>query len=147
MALSWALSWWLWLLLGFLLFALELATPGGFFVFFFGVGAVVVALLSAVGIAGPPWVQWMLFGAISAASLLLFRQPLQHRIRRSPSHEVDSLVGETAVSMDPIGVRQMGRVELRGTVWSARNTGEAAIAAGQRCSVEKVDGLTLNIRG
>ena len=32
-----ALSWWLWLLLGFLLFALELATPGGFFVVFFGV--------------------------------------------------------------------------------------------------------------
>jgi membrane protein implicated in regulation of membrane protease activity len=41
----------------------------------------------------------------------------------------------------------MGRVELRGTVWSARNTGDAAIHAGQRCSVERVDGLTLDIRG
>jgi len=142
-----ALSWWLWLLLGFLLFALELATPGGFFVFFFGLGAIVVALLSALGVAGPPWLQWILFGAVSVVSVLLFRKPLQNRIRRSTTGEVDSIVGQTAVSMDSIGVRQMGRVELRGTVWSACNAGEAAIAAGQRCSVEKVDGLTLYIRG
>ena len=142
-----ALSWWLWLLLGFLLFALELATPGGFFVFFFGVGAVVVALLNALGLAGPPWVQWMLFGVISAGSLLLFRKPLQNRLRRPSGGEVDSIVGQTAVSMDPIAVREIGRVELRGTVWSACNAGDAAIAAGQRCSVERVDGLTLYIRG
>ena len=142
-----ALTWWVWLLLGFLLFALELATPGGFFVFFFGVGAVVVALLTALGVAGPPWLQWMLFGVVSAASLLLFRKSLQNKIRRSPTRQVDNIVGETAVSMDPIGVRQMGRVELRGTVWSACNAGEAAIAPGQRCAVERVDGLTLHIRG
>ena len=142
-----ALSWWLWLLLGFLLFALELATPGGFFVFFFGVGAVVVALLNALGLAGPPWVQWMLFGVISAGSLLLFRKPLQNRLRPPSGGEVDSIVGQTAVSMDPIAVREIGRVELRGTVWSACNSGDAAIAAGQRCSVERVDGLTLYIRG
>src|ERR1044071_9440303 len=135
-----ALTWWLWLLLGFLLFAPELATPGGFFVFFLGVGAVVVALLTGLGISGPPWLQWMLFCVVSAVSLLLFRRPLQSRIRRSSTREVDSIVGETAVSMDSIGVRQMGRVELRGTVWSACNAGEAAIAAGQRCSVERVDG-------
>ena len=142
-----ALSWWLWLLLGFLLFALELATPGGFFVFFFGVGAVVVALLAAFDLAGPPWLQCALFGVISAAAMLLFRKPIQTRFSRPSTRRVDSIVGETAVSMDPIGVREMGRVELRGTVWSACNSGEAAIAAGQRCSVERVDGLTLYIRG
>src|SRR4051794_8442456 len=142
-----ALSWWLWLLLGFLLFALELATPGGFFVFFFGVGAIVVALLASLDLAGPPWLQCVLFGAVSVASLLLFRKPLQTRLSRSSAREVDSMVGETAISMDPIGVSQTGRVELRGTVWSARNAGESAITAGQRCSVERVDGLTLLIRG
>ena len=142
-----ALSWWLWLLLGFLLFALELATPGGFFVVFFGVGAVVVAALAAFDIAGPLWLQCALFGVISLASMLLFRKPIQNRFSRSSGRAVDSLVGETAVSMDLIGVRQMGRAELRGTVWSACNSGEAAIAAGQRCSVERVDGLTLYIRG
>jgi membrane protein implicated in regulation of membrane protease activity len=79
--------------------------------------------------------------------MLLFRKPIQNRFSRSSARAVDSLVGETAVSMDPIGVRQMGRAELRGTVWSACNSGEAAIAPGQRCSVDRVDGLTLYIRG
>src|SRR3954454_952513 len=99
-----ALSWWLWLLLGFLLLALELATPGGFFVFFFGVGAIAVALLAALDFAGPPWLQCVLFGAVSVASLLLFRKPIQQRLGPWPAREVESLVGETALSMDPIGV-------------------------------------------
>ena len=43
--------------------------------------------------------------------------------------------------------RWLYRVELRGTVWSACNAGEAAIAPGQRCAVERVDRLTLHIRG
>jgi membrane protein implicated in regulation of membrane protease activity len=140
-----ALSWWLWLLLGFLLFALELVTPGGFFVFFFGVGAVIVALLTALNLAGPPWLQWLLFGGISVCLLLAFRKPLQNRLRtRTPA--VDSIAGQTAVAMDAIGVRQIGRAELRGTVWTASNAGETPIAAGQRCSVERVEGLTLHIR-
>jgi membrane protein implicated in regulation of membrane protease activity len=137
----------MWLLLGFLLFALELVTPGGFFVFFFGVGAVVVALLTGLGLGGPPWLQWLIFGALSVVLLLAFRKPLQTRLRPRDSRHVDSIVGQTAVSMDPIPVHEMGRVELRGTVWTACNSGQAAIAAGQRCSVERVEGLTLYIRG
>jgi membrane protein implicated in regulation of membrane protease activity len=140
-----ALSWWLWLLLGFLLFAIEVLTPGGFFVFFFGVGAIIVALLTAFDLAGPPWLQWLLFGGISVATLLLFRKPLQDRLR-SKEPAVDSIVGQTAVAMDPIGVRELGRAELRGTVWTASNAGETPIAPGQRCAVERVEGLTLYIR-
>ncbi len=34
--------WWYWVVLGLLLTGLELATPGGFFVIFFGVGALLV---------------------------------------------------------------------------------------------------------
>jgi inner membrane protein len=135
----------LWLLLGFLLFAIEVVTPGGFFVFFFGVGAVIVALLTALDLAGPPWLQWLLFGGISVATLLAFRKPLQQRLR-SKTPPVDSIVGQTAVAMDAIGVRELGRAELRGTVWTASNAGETPIAAGQRCAVERVEGLTLYIR-
>lgn len=142
-----ALTWWLWLLLGFVLLAVELLTPGGFFVFFFGAGAIIVALLVWLGIGGPPWFQWILFCAISTGALLGFRKPLQRRLRRPGGREVDAIVGQTAVAMDPIGIRQMGRVELRGTVWNACNSGDAAIPAGRRCAVERVEGLTLYIRG
>ena len=140
-------SWWLWLLLGFVLLALELMTPGGFYVFFFGIGAISVGLLTALGVAGAPWLQWLLFALISMGAVLLFRKPLQNRLQVSPEREVDSIVGETAVAKDNIGAHQMGMAELRGSSWSARNVSESPIVAGQRCRVERVEGLTLHIRG
>jgi membrane protein implicated in regulation of membrane protease activity len=39
----------------------------------------------------------------------------------------------------------VGKVELRGSSWSARSA-RAALARGQRCRVERVDGLTLWVR-
>ena len=141
------LSWWLWLLLGILLLVLELMTPGGFFVLFFGAGAIVVGLLAAAGLAGGASMQWLLFGVISVAALLIFRKPLQRRTETKLSHAVDSIPGEVAVAMGTIGLQQIGKAELRGTAWSARNIGDAVITPGQRCRVERVDGLTLDIRG
>lgn len=141
------LSWWLWVLLGILLLVLELMTPGGFYVLFFGVGAIVVGLLTALGITGSPAMQWLLFGLLSVALLLMFRKPLQRRSAAPQTHEVDAIAGEIAVAMGTIGLHQLGKCELRGTAWNARNIGDSVITPGQRCRVERVDGLTLDIRG
>ena len=43
--------WWYWMVLGLLLLGLELATPGGFFLLFFGVGALLVGGLAIIGAA------------------------------------------------------------------------------------------------
>ncbi|MBI1792139.1 MAG: NfeD family protein [Acidobacteria bacterium] len=142
------MEWWIWLLLGLVLLGLEVMTPGGFYLLFFGCGAVAVGIVVAAGVSAEAWVQWLLFSGLSILALLLFRRPLLEKVRRStPSGEVDSLVGQAAVAMDEIGGGAMGKVELRGTSWSARNAGTAAVGAGQRCKVEKVDGLTLWVRG
>ena len=141
------ISWWLWLLLGFVLLLLELVTPGGFYIFFFGAGAIVVGLLAVAGIAGPASVQWLLFGAISITAFLLFRKPLLQRFATKTGHDVDTLIGETAVALGEIGIQEIGKAELRGTAWSARNVGSTALRAGERCRVERVDGLMLWIRG
>jgi membrane protein implicated in regulation of membrane protease activity len=140
------LSWWYWLLLGFGLLLLELITPGGFFVFFFGVGAIIVGLLASVGLSGSPELQWLLFGIVSVAGVLFLRKPLQRRTQVNPDREVDSIVGEIAVATGEIGIQQIGKVELRGTQWTACNIGDSIINAAQRCRVERVEGLTLHIR-
>lgn len=142
-----AFSWWLWLLLGFVLLLFELLTPGGFYLMFFGVGAIVVGLLSLAGIAGPAAVQWLLFAAISIVAFALFRKPLLQRLATRKTGEVDTLVGETAVTLGEIGIQEIGKAELRGTAWSARNVGATALRAGERCRVERVEGLMLWIRG
>lgn len=139
------LTWWLWLLGGSALLVLEIITPGGFYVFFFGIGAIIVGLLAALGLAGPAWVQWLLFGAISVAALAIFRRPLLRRFN-VVSRNVDTMVGEVAVALADIQAAGIGKAELRGSVWTARNESEARIAAGQRCRVERIEGLTLHVR-
>lgn len=137
--------WWFWVVLGLMLAAIELATPGGFFVIFFAVGALAVGALALIGVIGAPWVQWLLFPLISVVALRLFRQPLIGRMQMRDAAEVDSLVGEIAIAVADMPPGRHGRAELRGTGWSARNTGDAPIAAGQRCRVVAVHGLTLDL--
>ena len=47
------MEWWMWILLGLVLFWGEIVTPGGFYVIFFGVGAIVVGILAGFNAAGP----------------------------------------------------------------------------------------------
>ena len=140
------MQWWHWAVLGLALGLLELATPGGFFILFFGIGALLVSVLAMLGIAGPLWLQWMLFPILSVVTLYSFRGPLLRRLRAS-EHKgaIDSLTADIAVAKEDILPGAVGRAELRGTSWSALNVGLAALHRGQRCAVRKVDGLTLHI--
>ena len=141
------MAWWVWMGLGLCLLMAEVATPGGFYIFFFGFGALVVGLLQAMGLGGPAWVQVLLFSVASVAGLVLFRRRLVERFG-APTHPrpVDTLVREMGVALDEMAVDQLGRVELRGTPWSAKNVGDQPIGRGDRCRVEHVDGLTLWVR-
>lgn len=139
--------WWLWVLLGLGLLAFEMATPGGFFALFFGASALIVGVLTGAGAGGPAWMQWLLFSLVSVAALLALRRPLQSRLALpAGGRAVDSLVASTAIVLDDLAAGAVGKVELRGSAWSARNNGDRALAKGQRCLVEKVDGLTLWVR-
>lgn len=136
-----AMSWWIWILFGFVLLALEMAT-GGFFLMFFGAGAIVVGALAGAGLIGGAWAEWALFTAVSVGLLAVLRKPLRERMTAA-APPVDAVVGETAIAIEPIAVGATGKAELRGTSWMAHNAGTAEIVSGQRCRVERVDGLTL----
>lgn len=138
------MDWYLWILLGFALLAGEMLTPGGFYVLFFGVGALLVGLLGLAGVGGSPVLQWFLFSIVSIASLVLFRQRLLAAFGvGAAGRAVDSLQQDVAVLLEDLPVNGVGRAELRGTTWSVRNGGERELKSGQRCRVERVEGLTL----
>lgn len=141
------LAWWTWLIAGFALMFAELLLPTGFFLFFFGVGGVLTALLAALGVV-PTFVgQGLAFIGISLCCVVLLRKPLLTKFHiRNPTHAVDSLVGETAQALEAIAPQAIGKVELRGASWSALNTGSEPIAQDVRCRVEKVQGLTLHVK-
>ena len=140
------MTWWIWTASGIFLAAIELATPGGFFVIFFGLSAMVVGGLAFAGLVDQPWIQWLTFSALAILGLTLFRRPLLARLQsQDPGGDRDSVIGEIAVSAIVIQPGDYAPVELRGARWSARNVGTTPIAAGQRSRVVAVDGLTLDI--
>ena len=139
------MSWYLWLIAGILLAALELTGSGGFYLVFFGLAAIIVGLLGLFGGVEAVWLQWLVFTALSVVFLLVFRNPLLRRLQSPAAGAVDRLVGDVAVPLEDIPAGAVGRAELRGTTWSARNAHGAHIAKGRRCLVERVDGLTLFI--
>jgi hypothetical protein len=138
--------WWHWLVLGLLLAVAEMATAGGFYIIFFGVGALIVGALSAFGLAGPEWVQLLLFTVFSVGSLLLFRSRLLTWLQVEPQKPpMDTLVGEIGVAREDLTPGGVGQVELRGTAWSGRNDTAVVLARGSRCRVVRVEGLLLHV--
>ena len=138
------MQWWHWLLVGLILVALELAASGGFYVIFFGVAALAIGGLHLLDLAGPVWFQLLLFSVLSLTSLMLFRGAVLRWLQVDrPGSDVDSMVGDLAVPLDDIAPGAVGRAELRGTVWSARNVSAAAVLRGQRCTVVRVDRLMI----
>jgi membrane protein implicated in regulation of membrane protease activity len=138
------MEWWHWLLIGLILVALEMAASGGFYVIFFGIAALAIGGLHLLDLAGPLWWQLLLFPIISLVSLIAFRGPVQRWLKLDkPGVDMDSLVGEVAVPLEDIAPGAVGRAELRGTVWSARNSSQGAVARGQRCTVVRAERLMI----
>ena len=139
---------WLWLVAGLALIGAELfVAPTGMYLLFFGVSAVVVGLLALSGALTDPGTQLAVFAVVSAADLLLFRRALAARLHVAGEGPVGELVGETAVALGPVPASGVGSGELRGASWRIRNVGKFDVAEGQRCRVERVDGLELWVRG
>lgn len=138
------MAWWLWVVMGVVLLVVEMATPGGLFAIFFGIGAFLIAPVAALG--APTWIQWMLYTAVSLVMLASLRGILAQRLKARGSGPVDSLVGETATLLEDLAPGGESKAELRGSSWNARAVDGAAIVKGRRCHVERVEGLTLWLR-
>ncbi|HYC56127.1 MAG TPA: NfeD family protein [Candidatus Binatia bacterium] len=140
------IAWWIWAILGLSLAALELATPGGFYLLFFGVGALLVSLLTWAGLVEATLPQLLWFSTLSVLATVLFRKRLVDGLGTREPEASDSMVGEVATTLDELAPDGFGKVELRGSAWSARNVGASALPRGQRCVVLQVEGLLLLVR-
>jgi hypothetical protein len=138
------MAWWIWVLIGIGLLAAELVTPGGFFAIFFGVAALAVGTLVALGVVPSDAMQWLLFSVLSVLGLALFRKPIMKAMKLDQDKKaVDAIAGAEAVVREEVAPGGTGKAELRGSLWTARTEGTATLAAGQRCRVKRIEGLTL----
>jgi membrane protein implicated in regulation of membrane protease activity len=136
------MSWSAWVIFGLGLLVFEILTPGGFFTVFFGLAAFVVALLAGAGVLSSGSSQWLLFAVLGILFISVLR-PLVRKRFETNTPKVDQLVGQTAIALEALDATGRGKVELRGTSWSAVYSGTGSVSKGDRLRVTKVDGLSL----
>jgi inner membrane protein len=137
--------WWAWIILGIVCMAIEVHFTHDFSLFCVGASAFVVAAVTAFTHGAPHWSQWILFAGLSVIILLALRKPLLGRFQAHRGRDADFqyLIGEVATPADDLPANAVGRAELRGSSWSARNGDATGLSKGQRCRVERVEGLTV----
>lgn len=142
------MMWWIWVLGGLALLGLEALIPGGIILVFFGVAALLVGALVAVGMGGPLWFQWLLFSVVSIVSLLTLRGPIMRKMHLDTKEPetVDTLLGQKVLAMEDLAPGAEGKAELRGTSWTAENIGDRPLARGQHGVIDRVEGLKLFVR-
>ena len=145
------MTWWSWMILGAIMLGAELfAIDAQFYLVFLGLSAAVVGFAGLVGISYPvlimpEWVQWTAFASLSLLSFFTFRKSLYQKIRAGAKGYSATISGSSVDIVDDLEPGSEARVEYRGSRWTVRNTGSAAISAGTRAKIVKVDGLTLHV--
>jgi membrane protein implicated in regulation of membrane protease activity len=142
------MEWWAWIAVGAILLGSELAfVDAQFYLVFVGASAFAVGMLQLTGLGLPVWLQWLIFAALAATSMLTFRRRIYERMRRGLPAMKGGPAGEIVTLPTALPPGETCRLEFRGCSWSAINGGRALIAAGARARIERVDGLTLVVHG
>ena len=142
------MHWWAWIAVGGILLGSELAfIDAQFYLVFVGASAFVVGMLQLAGLGLAEWLQWLIFAVLAAASMLTFRRRIYESMRRGLPAMKSGPAGEIVTMPTALPPGETCRLEFRGCSWSAVNAGSGVIPAGSRARIERVDGLTLVVRG
>ncbi len=133
----------IWAVLGLILIGAEMAVSG-FVIFFFGVGALVTGLFSAVipGLSGSYILQGIVWIISTVLSFGFFRKKFKKIFKGTVlGRETDKDVGHSAVVIEAIGPDKPGRVRYQGTSWKAVSYTEK-FDPGDKVDIIKEDNLT-----
>lgn len=143
--------WYIWLILGVLFIVAEMFTSG-FVLLWFGIGALVAALLAVTGLVGLP-LQILAFLGVSIALTIASRTIFERFLMRgSPGRElkmgVESLPGRIGVVVEPSkGAMQEGAVRVFASTWRAFPAeGEEPLREGEQVEIERVEGASVYVR-
>jgi len=143
--------WVLWCILGAILIVAEIFTTG-FVLLWFGIGALLAALASFVGIDSLV-IQFLIFAGVSIALTAASRTIFINYFSREKTEDglrsgVDALPGKvgTVVSSSK-GALNEGAVKVFGSTWTAYPApGEQPLEAGERVCVESIEGASIYVR-
>lgn len=141
------MPWWGWIIAGAVLLAAELlAIEAQFYLVLLGVAALLTGLGVAAGLPGQPYAEWALFTVLAMVLMFGVRRQLYGRLVGSPPPMYESVVGEVATVSETIEPGALGRAQLRGTDWAARNVGRSVLTEGQRARINRVENLVVDLQ-
>lgn len=142
--------WYIWLILGALFIVAEIFTSG-FVLLWFGIGAIIAALLALTGLIGLP-LQIIVFLAVSVALSIASRTIFERVFMRgSPGRELktgmDNLPGRIAVVVtSSSGALGEAAVRVYGSTWRAYPVeGEEPLNEGEKVRIERVEGASVYV--
>ncbi|MDX5298879.1 MAG: NfeD family protein [Gammaproteobacteria bacterium] len=144
---NWLEIWEGWAIGALVLLVLEILVPG-FYLLWFGVAGLAVALIVALA-DGLAWqVAMILFAVFSLATILLGDRLWKRRQQDHPdvlNDRLSHILGKTYTADTPITPRE-GRIRVGDSTWSARLEGEGQIDAGRSVRVVRVEGMVLFVQ-
>ncbi|MHC4131523.1 MAG: NfeD family protein [Planctomycetota bacterium] len=138
----------IWFIIGIVLLVMEFALPG-LIVFFFGVGAIIVAVV-CLFVDLSINAQLLIFIAASVLSLLCLRKWLKgvflgHTVSKQNLKEnLEEFIGQRATVIEKIIPKAGGKVEFRGTNWAA--DADQEIQEGTVVEITGKDNITLKVK-
>jgi membrane protein implicated in regulation of membrane protease activity len=137
--------WWLWMILAAICIIGEIFTAG-FFLFWFGVGALVAGVLALLG-AGAGW-QWASFVVVSGVLFVISRKFAERFTKKQPPGiGADRFIGKQGVVLEEIdNAKNTGRVRIDKEEWRADSDSGKMIAEGARVEVTRLDGTHVVVK-
>ena len=94
------------------------------------------------------WLQWVIFIAVSALTLIATR-PLVRKVTNKTVQptNADRCIGQTAVVTEDIdNIEGKGQVNVNGITWTARSSDGSVFKKDERVTVERIDGVKLIVK-
>lgn len=139
------MSYWIWVVCGFVLLGLEIFMPSGFYLCILGIASLLVGGATLTGFVSSFTVQAVLFVGLGLFLWLFLANRLQTLVRTNEK-SYDNVVGQVATASEHLAPGAKGAGELWGTVWKLENVGSSGLSAGDSCVVVGSDGITLQVR-
>ena len=137
--------WWVWMVLAAICIVAEIFTAG-FFILWFGIGALAAGLLSLLGV-GVGW-QWAAFVVVSGVLFAVSRRFAERFTKQQPPGiGADRFIGKRGMVLETIDNREnTGRVRIDKEEWRADSVTDEVIPAGKRVEVVRLDGTHLVVK-
>jgi len=128
-----------WIFIGIALLFVELLTLS-FFIIFFGIAALSVALVLSLFALTLPW-QIFVFSILSLLYFVIGKKVLPKKGKSVK--EEDLLIGSIGIVQETIKAKDSGKVLVGDTLWSA--TSSISLQKGDKVRIVAVQGLTLEV--